>query len=876
MLVCLRYLSSIHGEPTRPGAVPGVTATPVNSTTRVSLAASSVQDGTAHAPSAAKKMRTTPSPSPAPADLARDTDHHLGPAVLRAHSQNDVLPVHAVVRPAATPAGAPTISADVLLGSFEAAPRNHPSTFPNDAGTANAPAETPSAPMRVTAAAVLRDEGTGDKACVGVECALAGLGPVGMAAERAVQRVHRGVEEVHRGVEQEPEAGSPLPTGKATPVDPLTSAAEKEKGQVPTREVGAIAHGVTAAAAVRTGEIAAPALFNIAQRQPVGVPQPAPTESPDAPDKTQKSAQVQADETIRTVHMMQARPAIATNAEEGDAGYCADKALVRAAEPSPQRQQTDIGLPHVPNGVATGAADQGRGQNAVAQVLTPRPLTVVLAPHTTDDVTALNAGMAGAADVPCAAVVGALNAGVCGGNHRCNGSSAPAEKLGVQTSRDLGAARRADGRGAVTADERATAADDEPDRETPAAPTKTTTEAEIELGPEIALDGAANSLRPMPATDATTAGDETGSPNVREQATGTECGMVSGHPVAGESATAHEAEVSAASDALASAAGTDAEDVAPVLILPAAGMLVAGGQGNAGRPAVLPDQGLASSSARGPRRIAADAVITERPMGNSEGQRAAEQGEPAEEAALSNEKAPETEEAERPGSRSCSAGSGSECDFERATIPPMLAVRPPIGNERAFVRVPSAAAAPFRHPLAVWDDAPWSDDEEAASTTPPAPIPRAAEEPAPPPEPSPPCGLCPQYDSGDLSPLSMISVRVRRASFGRPGKDVLVHHECAEWAPEVYWTSDDVVVNVDTAYARGRRLRCAACNTKGATIGCQVESCRRTFHYRCLRVARCKVDDTKYAVYCEAHSDVPDEALFRSVTGAWACRVPEY
>lgn len=227
------------------------------------------------------------------------------------------------------------------------------------------------------------------------------------------------------------------------------------------------------------------------------------------------------------------------------------------------------------------------------------------------------------------------------------------------------------------------------------------------------------------------------------------------------------------------------------------------------------------------------------------------------------------------GPKSCSVESESDSDFERATIPPMLAARPPIGNERAFVRVPAAAAAPFRHPLAVWDDAPWSDDDEDAAEMQPEPSPPAPEEPAPPAEPSPPCGLCPQYDSGDLSPLPMLPVRVRRSSFGQPAKHVMVHHECAEWAPEVYWTSDDKVVNLDTAYTRGRRMRCSACDTRGATIGCHVDSCRRIFHYRCLDVARCVVDDTQYAVYCEAHSAVPDAALFRSVTGAWACRVPE-
>lgn len=209
------------------------------------------------------------------------------------------------------------------------------------------------------------------------------------------------------------------------------------------------------------------------------------------------------------------------------------------------------------------------------------------------------------------------------------------------------------------------------------------------------------------------------------------------------------------------------------------------------------------------------------------------------------------------------------------TVPPRtLGGRLAEEQRRAFVRVPSASAAPFLHPLLNWDD---SCSEEASSVGNPEAESSAAEteETAPPPEPSPPCGLCPQYDSGDMSPLPMIAVRVRRSSYGRRPKQVMVHQECAEWAPEAYWQTEDKLVNVDAAYARGRRLRCSVCQTWGATIGCYVESCRRTFHYRCLKLGRCKVDDTAYAVYCEAHADIPTPAMFRSVTGAWACRVPE-
>lgn len=219
---------------------------------------------------------------------------------------------------------------------------------------------------------------------------------------------------------------------------------------------------------------------------------------------------------------------------------------------------------------------------------------------------------------------------------------------------------------------------------------------------------------------------------------------------------------------------------------------------------------------------------------------------------------------------------GSQPDSIPDAHPPVyngIMGRPPLVNERAYVNVSGAAAAPFQHPLLQWDDD-CSESQLSERLSLPANAPPQPAERLPDQEPSPPCGLCPQYDSGNLSPLPMVPVRVRR-SFGRRGPNILVHQECAEWSPEVYWNDDNMLVNVEAAYTRGRRFRCSICDTKGATIGCYVDSCRKVFHYRCLKVGHCKVDDTAYAVYCQAHGDVPTPALFRSVTGAWACRVPD-
>lgn len=168
----------------------------------------------------------------------------------------------------------------------------------------------------------------------------------------------------------------------------------------------------------------------------------------------------------------------------------------------------------------------------------------------------------------------------------------------------------------------------------------------------------------------------------------------------------------------------------------------------------------------------------------------------------------------------------------------MIYAPPPIGNERDFARGPYVAVLPFRNP---WQD--WSDDEdyETSQTSEPPACASPENEPSPPPNQSPRCGMCTQYDSSDLSPLPIIKVRQPRTLMGAGSsctRMVRVHQECAEWAPEVFRGENDKLVNVDKAYAQCRRLSCTMCGSAGAPIGCFVDSCRKTFHYRCLKLGR--------------------------------------
>jgi hypothetical protein len=59
---------------------------------------------------------------------------------------------------------------------------------------------------------------------------------------------------------------------------------------------------------------------------------------------------------------------------------------------------------------------------------------------------------------------------------------------------------------------------------------------------------------------------------------------------------------------------------------------------------------------------------------------------------------------------------------------------------------------------------------------------------------------------------------------------VWVHQNCAVWSPEVYFAGLGCLKNVRAALCRGRLLKCSRCGRPGATIGCRVDRCPKTYH----------------------------------------------
>ena len=94
------------------------------------------------------------------------------------------------------------------------------------------------------------------------------------------------------------------------------------------------------------------------------------------------------------------------------------------------------------------------------------------------------------------------------------------------------------------------------------------------------------------------------------------------------------------------------------------------------------------------------------------------------------------------------------------------------------------------------------------------------------------CSLCPPVPPPNPPPLTSELLGPFRAGTG-PLEACWVHRECAEWAPEVYWSEAGELCKVGSALRRGRQMVCAHCGSAGATLGCYVAACPLSYHYAC-------------------------------------------
>lgn len=82
---------------------------------------------------------------------------------------------------------------------------------------------------------------------------------------------------------------------------------------------------------------------------------------------------------------------------------------------------------------------------------------------------------------------------------------------------------------------------------------------------------------------------------------------------------------------------------------------------------------------------------------------------------------------------------------------------------------------------------------------------------------------------------------------------IWVHQNCAVWSPEVYFAGLGRLKNIKAALCRGRALKCSRCERPGATIGCRVDRCPKTYHLPCARDKGCIFDHRKFLIACTDH-----------------------
>ncbi|GBP15230.1 Histone-lysine N-methyltransferase trithorax [Eumeta japonica] len=93
------------------------------------------------------------------------------------------------------------------------------------------------------------------------------------------------------------------------------------------------------------------------------------------------------------------------------------------------------------------------------------------------------------------------------------------------------------------------------------------------------------------------------------------------------------------------------------------------------------------------------------------------------------------------------------------------------------------------------------------------------------------------------------------------GQNDWIHSNCALWSAEVFEEIDGSLQNVHSAISRGKMIKCADCDLKGASVGCCAKNCSETYHYGCARNQNCAFMDDK-RVFCPAHGkDVPKKSL---------------
>jgi len=81
-----------------------------------------------------------------------------------------------------------------------------------------------------------------------------------------------------------------------------------------------------------------------------------------------------------------------------------------------------------------------------------------------------------------------------------------------------------------------------------------------------------------------------------------------------------------------------------------------------------------------------------------------------------------------------------------------------------------------------------------------------------------------------------------------------VHDSCVMWCPEVYFDQrKQRLKNVTSALKRGSYIKCNHCGLKGATVGCTLPQCPKSYHLACAHAAGSRFNAEAFTVLCPDH-----------------------
>ncbi|XP_055500069.1 LOW QUALITY PROTEIN: PHD finger protein 6 [Leucoraja erinacea] len=97
------------------------------------------------------------------------------------------------------------------------------------------------------------------------------------------------------------------------------------------------------------------------------------------------------------------------------------------------------------------------------------------------------------------------------------------------------------------------------------------------------------------------------------------------------------------------------------------------------------------------------------------------------------------------------------------------------------------------------------------------------------------------------------------------------HHRCMLFSSALVTSHSEnetlggfLLEDIKKEIKRGNKLSCSCCHRPGATIGCDVKTCRRTYHYYCAKLdqAQIKEDPSRgiYLILCQKHKEGAEDS----------------